>query len=143
MSSGLCLKITKSYARSVSFVMTSITGFVISRKRDWAIPASCNAIFAALLCSISSSIDVKVPLAIIPSSTQSAPTPEPVPISTTDCAERICARCRKYAPEPDEVSVTPISTPRARADCLTSFSTIKVSAYECGSIITRVMLSSQ
>ena len=56
-----------------------------------------------------------LPLANIPSSSHKLPTPEPVPTSTTDCAERVKARCLRYAPTPGVTSCAPISTPRARA----------------------------
>ena len=39
---------------------------------------------AILECSVSSSIEVRVPLVIIPPNNHRLPTPEPVPTSTTD-----------------------------------------------------------
>ena len=83
-----------------------------------AISASSNTVRAIFECSLSESIVVKTESAGIPLNNQSPPTPEPVPISTTDLAlTKLTANFRKF-PTAADGSAAPISFPLFLACCM-------------------------
>ena len=109
---------TNSYELSASFPTTSINFPVIIRYLVEVIPASSKIFRAIFECSRSESIVVRTPSIGIPCKSHNPPTPEPVPISTTDLEFiNLVANFRKF-PTPALGSGAAISRPLDLACCI-------------------------
>ena len=83
------------------------------------ISPSSKAVRAILEFSASSSIEVSTPCFARPLNIHNPLTPEPVPTSTTEVAPIKCVKYRSSEPTIGVVFKVPISSPRARARCVT------------------------